>query len=139
MGKQEWRNDGYQKKKWKTLVEAYRESLKHEEALNEDPNHLLLKGDFKEKYYDKTLLKHFRGGFNDLHERSDKFYDLINQLTPEVEGISNEDRLVFFIKIWMPHFSSLLIEDNSKAVNFSQQIYTIQEDSHLGKELLKKE
>ena len=69
----------------------------------------------------------------------DKLYDLMNRLTPDVDGISNDDRYVFFIQIWFTTYARLLIKDNCEQANFSQQIFNINEDSHLGQELLKKE
>ena len=63
----------------------------------------------------------------------------MNQMTPEVDGVSADDRYVFFIQIWFTTHNRLLIKDNCETVAFTREIHTILQDSHLGKELLKKE
>ena len=63
----------------------------------------------------------------------------MNRLTPDIDGISNNDRYVFFLQIWFTTHCRLLFKDNCEQANFSQQIFKINEDSHLGQELLKKE
>ena len=75
-----------------------------------DGNHVLYKADFQ-SYYDKvkSLFQRFSGGFESLLNRCDKLYDLMNQMTPEFDGVSADDRLVFFIQIWFPTHNRLLI------------------------------
>ena len=85
------------------------------------------------------MFQKFSGGFDAPNDRCDKFFDLMNQMTPEVDGVSVDDRYVFFIQIWFTTHNRLLILDNCEAVSFSCKINTILQDSHLGKELLKKE
>lgn len=91
---------------------------------------------FQGKHHE--IIKHFSGGYHaESRDDCDKYYDLYNQLTPGVDGVSRKDCLVMFMQIWFPLQCRLMVEDNK--LGGSHQVYTISEDSHLGHELLKEE
>ena len=86
------------------MIEAYKK-----DGLAEG-NKILQRSDFRQ-YFDKIegLFQRFSGGYESPHDRCDQFYNLMNQMTPGVDGVSADDRLVFFIQIWFTTHNRLLI------------------------------
>ena len=78
----------------------------------------------------------FWGGYGNPSKFHEKYYDLYSQLTPDVDGTSLIDFITVFYKAFWPTWNRLLFSDYSESL--SHQVYTIQHDSHLGKELVKK-
>ena len=103
---------------------------------DKDEDQLLNKGEFREFFVDdKSPIKQSCGDYSDPRDVCNEMYNLLSQITPEVEGISPDDYSVFFMQIWFPTWCRLLIKDYSHGS--SHQTYEIWEDSHLGQELLK--